>query len=266
MLVLSRKLEQRILLPSLNVAVQVVGIKAGAVRLGIDAPPEVAVLREELRDPAGQWAPADASPAARPAQQSVDPLTAGVCDWLRHTATGLGLLQLQLEAGHLADAKAGLARLREEFQLLRLGVEGELEQPRPRTPAGQRKTPRALLVEDDRIQRELLASCLRLAGVEVDTAGDGCDALDRLRSGSRPDVVLLDMAMPRCDGPTTVRTIRRDPAYAGLKIFAVSGHRPDEFDLESGPAGIDRWFHKPVDPTTLVRDMARVTGDSLCRV
>src|SRR5947209_4217970 len=122
-------------------------------------------------------------------------------------------------------------------------------------PAPARKAPRALLVEDDPNERELLAGFLRHSGLEVDTAGDGCDALDYLRSRGRPDVVLLDMGLPRCDGATTVRNIRRDPAYAGLRIFAVTGSSPDEFDLGSGPGGVDRWFQKPLDPESLLRSL-----------
>jgi DNA-binding response OmpR family regulator len=130
----------------------------------------------------------------------------------------------------------------------------------PAVPA--RKPLKALLVEDDRNERELLAGFLRMSGLEVDTAGDGGDALDYLRSHDRPDVILLDMGLPRVDGPTTVREIRRDPAWAGLKVFGVTGRLPDEFDLENGPAGIDRWFHKPLDPSALVRDLDR----ELCHV
>jgi len=75
-------------------------------------------------------------------------------------------------------------------------------------------------VEDEENERELLAGYLRLAGFLVDTAGDGCDALDHLHAGERPDVVLLDMGLPRCDGATTACEIRRDPACSGLEIFA----------------------------------------------
>ena len=98
-----------------------------------------------------------------------------------------------------------------------------------------------------------MALFLRSAGLDVATAGDGCDALDYLHTRERPDVVLLDMGLPRCDGATMVRTLRSDPAYSGLKIFAVTGHAPEEFDL--GPRGVDRWFRKPVDPMELVRNV-----------
>lgn len=50
MLVLSRRLQEKIVIPGLDVTIQVVSIKPGSVRLGIEAPPEISVLREELRD------------------------------------------------------------------------------------------------------------------------------------------------------------------------------------------------------------------------
>jgi CheY-like chemotaxis protein len=86
--------------------------------------------------------------------------------------------------------------------------------------------------------------------------------LDHLQSRGRPDVVLLDMGLPRCDGLTTARAIRRNPDCAGLKIFAVTGHSPEEYDLADGPAGIDRWFSKPIDPAVLLQEMSRELGSS----
>jgi CheY-like chemotaxis protein len=123
-----------------------------------------------------------------------------------------------------------------------------------------------LLVEDDGNQRELLAGFLRMAGLQVDTAGDGSDALDYLRSRPRPDVVLMDMGLPRCDGPTAVRQIRRDPAFEGLRIFAVTGGAPDQFGLGSGPGGIDRWFRKPLNPALLLHELKQELGASPCVV
>jgi carbon storage regulator CsrA len=185
MLVLSRKPHQKIVFPGMNTTVEVVSIKHGVVRLGIEAPPNVTVLREELQ-----------------------------------------LVQQQREG---------------------------LGQPPPRQPPAVPYKVKALLVEDNPNERELLAIFLRLGGVDVELAGDGADALDYLRGGQRPDVVLLDMAMPRCDGPTTVREIRRDPAFGGLKIVAVAGLPEEDFNLGRGSAGVDRWFRKPVDPGLLLR-------------
>jgi CheY-like chemotaxis protein len=87
-----------------------------------------------------------------------------------------------------------------------------------------------------------------MTGYDVVTAGDGAVALDYLESNARPDVVLLDMLMPGCDGPTTVRQIRENESYEGLKLFAISGTSPDGLGIETGPKGVDRWFQKPCDP------------------
>jgi CheY-like chemotaxis protein len=166
------------------------------------------------------------------------------------------LLRVQLAAGLLDEANSTLARIQDDFQLLRYGVEGE---PENRSPtAGARARPRkALLVEDDQSQRELLAGFLRHSGLQVDTVGDGGDALGYLRSHAKPDVVLLDMRLPRVDGPTIVREIRNNPAYTGLKIFGVTGYLPDEFGLARGPSGIDRWFLKPIDPSRLLHELTK---------
>ena len=185
-------------------------------------------------------------------------------DRLTTTAVNLNMVQLLLDAGLGEDAKIALMRVRDEVQLVRYGLDGELEKE-PEKPTGAEAL-KALLVEDDQYQRELLAGVLRMGGVEVETAGDGCDALDHLSSHDRPDVVLLDMGLPRCDGATVVRTVRKNPAYAGMRIFAVTGSTPTEFDLSAGSAGVDRWFRKPLDPTSLLHDLTGQGGNSLCGV
>lgn len=247
MLVLSRRLNEKIVFPALNATVQVVAVKPGSVRLGIEAPSDVLVLREEVvgRRGAGP-APRDAADAA--------------LQWLNHlfrnrlglTAVGPAPPRQPPQGVSARDLERTLDELERALQDLRGQVEGAVQnRARPRLPTRRRK---ALLVEDNRNERELLAAYLRLSGLEVDTAGDGADALDYLR-GARPDVVLLDMRMPRCDGPTTVRAIRGDPAHAGLKIYAVTGCAPGEVPLACGPGGIDRWFQKPFDPQELVRQL-----------
>jgi CheY-like chemotaxis protein len=94
-----------------------------------------------------------------------------------------------------------------------------------------------------------------MADIEVQTACDGADAMNHLQSGVQPDVMLLDIGLPRRDGATLVREIRRDPAYATMKIFAVTGSLPDECGLPIGPGGVDRWFHKPLDPAELIHEL-----------
>jgi CheY-like chemotaxis protein len=168
------------------------------------------------------------------------------------TRVGLAEARRHLRAGRTEEALLLLDKIDEDAQLLerRLGSAAD-----PATSPQARGT--ALLVDDDRNTSALLAECLRLAGVEVETAGDGLAALDYLRTHSRPDVMLLDMAMPRCDGPTTLRAIRGDPAYAGLKVYGLSGYAREQFDVAEGPDGLNGWFQKPIDPQALLRDLDR---------
>jgi carbon storage regulator CsrA len=258
MLVLSRRPNEKVLIPSINTAVQVLSIRGGVVRLGIEAPPQVTILREELQARSAEWGMT--TPLTEPAESRLRRLRHLLRNRLSVTTVGLGLLREQARAGLSDEMEGTIAKIEEEMHLLRQRLECEAAQTpsQPLKPA--RKTRKALLVEDEENERELLAGYLRLAGFAVETAGDGCDALDHLRAGDRPDVVLLDMGLPRCDGATTAREIRRDPACAGLKIFAVSGHSPNEYDLDRGPGGIDRWFDKPLDPAALLRELTQELG------
>jgi CheY-like chemotaxis protein len=113
---------------------------------------------------------------------------------------------------------------------------------------------KALVVEDDQNERELLAAYLRMGGLDVDVANDGQDALDYLHTHKRPDVVLMDLALPRCDGPTAIREIRNDPAIADVRIFAVTGRPRDQFG-DGGNFRVDRWFNKPLNAEDLLRDL-----------
>lgn len=246
MLVLSRHPSEKIVFPDLDVAIQVVSIKSGAVRLGIEAPPEVIVCREEILDRPHAAAGRPEVPApALTAEAQARHLRHQVRNRLNAATVGLALLRQQLRRGLHEAAGHTLGKLDEEFQELRR-LSAPPEKPRP---ARVRK---ALIVEDDRNECELLAGFLRLSGVDVATAGDGTDALDYLRHNGRPDVVLLDMVLPRCDGATTLREIRRNPANAGLRVFAMTGHAREQFQLDGG---VDDWLQKPLNPEDLLRKL-----------
>lgn len=254
MLVLARRPSERIVFPSIKASIEILSIKGNVVRLGVAAPKDVPVSREEIYDP-----------SLHP-QISQPPATADVERRLRHflrnqlhtTSIGLALVRRQIDADMLEAAEATIDKL-----------VGELKDSSSRLASGEfnssaaapdkRPSRRALLVEDNHNERELLASFLRLAGLEVTAVCDGEDALSYLAKELRPDVVLLDMLMPRCDGATTVRTIRANPELAGLKIFAVTGLSPSDLPAASGPGGVDRWFSKPLDPDRLLKELEAET-------
>jgi len=247
MLVLSRRANEKIVFPNLGITVDVLGIKGNSARLGIDAPANVTVMRDELL--------AQLSEAERTALAQVEKrpeLSHAVRNRLNAVNIALHLFRRQCQAGLEVDAERTFDRLISEFGRLEDEVGSHRPVPKPAQP-----NYRALLIEDDQNESELLAGFLRMTGFEVATAEDGSDALDYLQSHKRPDLVLLDMLMPRCDGPSTVQAIRCNHDYDPMKIFAVSGTSPMTLGVTIGPGGIDRWFPKPINPETLVRELAR---------
>jgi two-component system response regulator MtrA len=107
---------------------------------------------------------------------------------------------------------------------------------------------RILLVEDDPSIREVTAIGLRAAGFEVDTAADGAAGLERWRQ-VQPDLVLLDVMLPRLDGLEVCREIRRESTIPIVILTA----RGDTIDVVVGlEAGADDYVKKPFEMPELV--------------
>lgn len=111
---------------------------------------------------------------------------------------------------------------------------------------------RVLVVDDSDVIRQLISVNLELEGFEVETAVDGQDALDKIHD-VQPDLMTIDVVMPRLDGIETVKRLRDDPRTAALKIVMVSASA-QQADLDRGAAaGVDAYLTKPFDPEALVR-------------
>ncbi len=99
-------------------------------------------------------------------------------------------------------------------------------------PAVQRREHDVLVVEDDADLRQMMAQMLTLEGFDTSTARDGQDALDHLRaSRSLPDIILLDMMMPRMDGWQFYREQQADPALRGIRVVVLSAAPRDRLDV-----------------------------------
>lgn len=247
MLVLSRRQNEKILLPGIHTSIEVVDVKGDRVRLGIDAPSNVTILREEVARRSGI---SGTQSPLEGVQLSLRKERHELRNQLNFASVGLALARRQLQAGLLDHADATLEKLSGGFENMSTCI-GKLVG----TPQVDKAAPKALLVEDDHNECELLAGFFRLAGYDVATAEDGAVALDYLHANETPDVMLLDMMLPRCDGPTTVRLVRQEPALSKLKIFAMSGYAPDEVGVDCASAGIERWFRKPLNPEALLREL-----------
>lgn len=110
---------------------------------------------------------------------------------------------------------------------------------------------RVLVVDDSKVIRQLIRVNLELEGFEVVTAADGAECLEMVQQ-VRPDVVTLDVVMPRLDGLRTAARLREDPETRDLRIAIVSACT--HLDLERGEAaGVDGYLGKPFEPVALVR-------------
>jgi carbon storage regulator CsrA len=134
MLVLSRRVHERIVLPGLPAAIQVLSVRGRTVRLGIEAPPEVAIVRAEVQD---RTRP-DGSAAEQAEGTGPGHCHRQVCRRLKLASVGLGVARLQLQAGHTGEVEATLDRLHREIQSLRRQMEPSARQPSRPTVSGRR--------------------------------------------------------------------------------------------------------------------------------
>jgi carbon storage regulator CsrA len=248
MLVLSRGRNDKVVFPTLGISVEILRVAGNKVRLGIDAPHEIPVHRHEVSERILANGESETLHFPAPAKSASAKLTHDMRNRLNAAALGLHLLHRNVETGDMSDAEATIFKIFNELK----AIENELEAPTESKPVARADMHhRALVVEDNDNERELLAGCLRAGGYDVDTAADGLQAMVRLTERA-PDVVLLDIHMPRFDGRKTIAAIRKNPDYRGLKLFAVTGSRPEETGISVGPNGVDRWFVKPLNPNALL--------------
>jgi len=108
-----------------------------------------------------------------------------------------------------------------------------------------------LVVEDSVTQREMIEDLLKGSGLNVQTAGDGVEALERIL-GSCPDIVVMDIVMPRMNGYELCRRIKTDPKTERVPVVMCSS-KGEEFDRYWGmKQGADAYIAKPFQPQELV--------------
>ncbi len=109
----------------------------------------------------------------------------------------------------------------------------------------------ALVVDDDRVARELSAAVLRQAGLEVATASGGREALE-LASRLLPDVIVLDWMMPDCDGLEVCRSLRTHPALKHTYVLMLTARNGVDATVLGLENGANDFLTKPVENRELV--------------
>jgi CheY-like chemotaxis protein len=123
----------------------------------------------------------------------------------------------------------------------------------------QRERPLVLVVEDYQDAREMYGEYLRYTGFDVIEASNGYEAVDRATSLS-PDIVLMDLALPKMDGWEATRLLKADERTRDIPIVALTGHALAGHADSATRAGCDAFVTKPCLPDALVAEIERVLG------
>ena len=115
---------------------------------------------------------------------------------------------------------------------------------------------RILIVEDDLDVREALTQVLEFEGYYVVGATNGQEALDQLRAGAHPSLILLDLMMPVMDGLQFRAAQMRDPSLAQIPVIVISADGKVEQKVAS--LGVAGYMKKPLDVDSLLALIARV--------
>lgn len=135
-----------------------------------------------------------------------------------------------------------------------------MEQRRSPSAGGSpRATKSVLLVDDQKDERAIQRVLLEHLGYEVAEATDGEMALEIARRIS-PDLILLDIAMPKLDGLEVCRAVRADPRTSGAAVLFYTASAAGDNDERLKAAGGDGVLIKPVEPKYVAEEITRLIG------
>ncbi|CAN5756505.1 hypothetical protein BH23GEM11_BH23GEM11_06610 [soil metagenome] len=171
---------------------------------------------------------------------------------------GLTLVRslVEMHGGTVQACSAGIDQ-GSEFIVRLPRLEDVPDQPAPEpVPVEPTKGRRILVVDDNRDAATSLAHLLELTGHQTQIAHDGLEAVQMAES-FRPDVVLLDIGLPKLDGLEAARMIRQQPWGRDMMLVALTGWGQDDDRRKSSEAGFDAHLVKPCDPVALTTLLAQ---------
>jgi DNA-binding response OmpR family regulator len=121
---------------------------------------------------------------------------------------------------------------------------------------------RVLVVDDDEVIRQLIAVNLTLEGFDVATAVDGQDCLDKV-AAINPDVITLDVMMPRLDGWVTAGQLRRNPETSQIRVVLITARAQEDDKTRGQEIGVDAYLTKPFDPGEMIRVVRELAGSTV---
>jgi len=115
-----------------------------------------------------------------------------------------------------------------------------------------------LVVDDSPTMRQMVCFTLSNAGFTVVEAGNGKEAMGKIGSGTKPDLVVTDLNMPEMDGITLIKEIRKNPALKFLPILMLTTESADDKKKAGQAAGATGWVVKPFNPEQMLKVIQKV--------
>ena len=119
--------------------------------------------------------------------------------------------------------------------------------------------PKVLVVEDNEMNRDMLARRLQRRGYEVIVSVDGEDGVNKARSDS-PDIILMDMDLPVLDGWAATRQLKASPETQSIPVIALTAHAMAGDREKALEAGCDDYDTKPVEFSRLTEKIESLLG------
>jgi len=116
---------------------------------------------------------------------------------------------------------------------------------------------RILVVDDERHIVRLVQVNLERAGYEVLTAFDGIEALDKVKNDN-PDMVVLDVMMPRMDGFEVLKNLQSDPRFQNIPVIMLTAKAQDADIFKGWASGVSSYLTKPFNPRELLVFVERI--------
>jgi len=179
---------------------------------------------------------------------------------LEYLQVNLRTVYRLIKAGKIPAVRVG-----RQWRFRKRDIDAWLDSQRPRpervpgapAPAQRTTRKRVLVVDDEASIRDLLSKTLALAEYDVDTAGDGASALDRMRAFAY-DLLIADLKMPGMDGLTLIRQAKR--LQSDLPVIIITGFSTESSAIEAVNLGVAGYLTKPFRVPQVLAAAAKALG------